>query len=215
MGFRQKEQTDTCPRFLKVVYFKKCSGWFDQEMHRWLFHRKRVSIFCNKNLPKEPATYLHHFDLPEDKAQHEAAIDQYLRTSNYGRCVYRMDNDEPDHYTCNILFDEDITVAFSMEAFTSYSGRETRIMGSMGDIVGDMNTFTLTDFKTGKKTEWKQESDGHGGGDWRLVNDWVKAIAANDPNLLTSTIDESIESHIMGFAAEKSRKSGQSVKIKV
>lgn len=160
-------------------------------------------------------TYLHHFDLPEDKTQHEAAIDQYLRTSNYGRCVYRMDNDQPDHYTCNILFDEDITVAFSMEAFTSYSGRRTRIMGSMGDIVGDMNTFTLTDFKTGKKTEWKQESDGHGGGDWRLVNDWVKAIAANDPNLLTSTIDESIESHIMGFAAEKSRKSGQSVKIKV
>ena len=160
-------------------------------------------------------SYLHHFDLPEDKAQHEEAINKYLLTTNYGKCVYHMDNDQPDHYTCNILFEEDITVAFSMEAFTSYSGRRTRIMGSMGDIVGDMNSFTLTDFKTGKKTEWIQASDGHGGGDWRLVNDWIKSIAANDPTLLTSTIDESIESHIMGFAAEKSRKSGASMKIKV
>lgn len=160
-------------------------------------------------------TWLHHFDLPEDKSQFGPVIDNYLKTTNFGRCVYQMDNDQPDHYTCNILFSDDVTVAFSMEAFTSYDGRRTRIMGSMGDIVGDMSSFTMTDFRTGKKTEWKQETDGHGGGDWVLVNDWLKAISANNPKLLTSTIDESIESHIMGFAAEKSRNSGKSVDIKI
>jgi hypothetical protein len=160
-------------------------------------------------------TWLHHFDLPEDKSQYGPVIDNYLKTTNFGRCVYQMDNDQPDHYTCNILFSDDVTVAFSMEAFTSYDGRRTRIMGSMGDIVGDMSSFTMTDFRTGKKTEWKQETDGHGGGDWVLVNDWLKAISANNPKLLTSTIDESIESHIMGFAAEKSRNSGKSVDIKI
>ena len=100
-----------------------------------------------------------------------------------------------------------------MEAFTSYEGRRTRIMGSMGDIVGDMTTFTVTDFRSGRVTEWKQESDGHGGGDWRLVADWIQAVSQRNPALLTSTIDASIESHIMGFAAEKSRKEKSVVNI--
>jgi hypothetical protein len=126
-----------------------------------------------------------------------------------------MDNDQPDHYTTNILFEDDITAAFSMEAFTSYEGRRTRVMGSMGDIVGDMNTFTHTDFRTGKVTEWKQTTDGHGGGDWRLVADWIQAVSQHNPALLTSTIDASIESHVMGFAAEKSRKQKKTMEVKM
>ena len=50
-------------------------------------------------------------------------------------------------------------------------------MGGLGDVVGDMTSFTMTDFLTDKKTEWKQESDGHGGGDWRLVADWINAVS--------------------------------------
>jgi hypothetical protein len=69
-----------------------------------------------------------------------------------------------------------------------------------------MSSFVLTEFRTGKQTEWKQDTDGHGGGDWRLVANWIQAVAEHKPELLTSTIDQSIESHLMGFAAEKSRK---------
>jgi predicted dehydrogenase len=153
---------------------------------------------------KRSWTYV--FDLPENKDEHAEFIMNQLKTTNYGRCVYRMENDQPDHYTANILFDDNVTASFSMEAFTSYDGRRTRIMGTLGDVVGDMTSMTHTDFLTGNKTEWKQESDGHGGGDWRLVNDWLTAISKKDPSLLTSTIDQSIESHIMGFMAEESRK---------
>ncbi len=146
------------------------------------------------------------FDLPDDPAQQAAAVLNYLKTTNYGRCVYRMDNDQPDHYTCNILFENSVTAAFSMEAFTSYHGRRTRVMGSLGDVVGDMQQFEHTDFLTGEKHVWKQDSDGHGGGDWRLVANWVQAVARRDSSLLSSTIAASIESHVMGFAAEASRK---------
>ena len=38
------------------------------------------------------------------------------------------------------------------------------------------------------------------------MSDWIQAIDKQDRSLLTSTIGASIESHIMGFAAEKSRK---------
>lgn len=166
-----------------------------------IYHRKRI--------------WLHVFDMPEDKSKHGEHILEKLKTTNYGRCVYRMENDQPDHYICNIQFADNVTASFSMEAFTSYEGRRTRVMGSMGDIVGDMNSFVLTDFRTGKKTEWKQESDGHGGGDWRLVADWIQAVDKQNPALLTSTIDASIESHVMGFAAEKSRKENKVVDIKM
>jgi len=38
-----------------------------------------------------------------------------------------------------------------------------------------------------------------------LVKDWVQAIAQQDASLLSSSIETSIESHLMAFAAEKSR----------
>jgi len=160
-------------------------------------------------------TWLHHFDLPEEKEKQGDAIMNYLKNTNYGKCVYKMDNDQPDHYTTNILFEDNVTAAFSMEAFTSSEGRRTRVMGSMGEIVGDMTSFTHTDFRTGKSMDWKQESDTHGGGDWRLAADWVQAVAQHNPGLLTSTIDASIESHVMGFAAEKSRKEKKVVDIRM
>ena len=166
-----------------------------------IYHRKR--------------SWTYVFDLPENKAEHGEFILNQLKTTNYGRCVYRMENDQPDHYTTNILFEDNVTASFSMEAFTSYDGRRTRIMGTLGDVVGDMTSMTHTDFLTGKKTEWKQESDGHGGGDWRLVNDWILAISKKDPSLLSSTIDQSIESHIMGFMAEKSRKTKKVMDVKM
>jgi predicted dehydrogenase len=157
-----------------------------------IYHRKRQ--------------YNYVFDLPEEKDKQADFVLKQLQTTNYGRCVYRMENDQPDHYTTNILFEGGLTASFSMEAFTSYHGRRTRVMGSLGDVVGDMTSFTMTDFLSGKKTEWKEESDGHGGGDWRLVANWINAVSQKNPALLTSTIDASIESHIMGFMAEESRK---------
>jgi predicted dehydrogenase len=154
------------------------------------------------------------FDLPEDKSLHGDHILEKLRTTNYGRCVYKMDNNQEDHYISSIQFQGGVTASFSMEAFTSYEGRRTRIMGSMGDIVGDMETFTVTDFRTKKSTVYDNSSgDGHGGGDWKLVRDWLQAVSQKNPALLSSTIDASIESHIMGFMAEKSRKTGRVEKI--
>jgi predicted dehydrogenase len=166
---------------------------------------------------------LYVFDLPEDKSKQPEAIMEYLKTTNYGRCVYKMDNDQPDHYITNIRFGDNITASFSMEAFTSYAGRRTRVMGSMGDMVGDMEELVINDFKTGKQTKMVPKAEdvadyknsGHGGGDWNLAADFVQAVAQQNPKLLTSTIDESIESHIMCFMAEESRKTNKVMDIKM
>ena len=145
------------------------------------------------------------FDLPEDEEEQGPFILEQLKTGNYGRCVYRMDNDQPDHLTVNMLFENGTTAAFSMEAHVSYEGRKTRIMGSKGDIIGDMESFVLTDFKTRKQTSWSLKTDAHGGGDHRLVRDWVQAVYQQNKDLLSSSIEVSVESHLMAFAAERSR----------
>ena len=195
---------------------------------------KRCTDGCavEKNCPysalkiyNKPNGWSSVFDLPDDISKHEEYILEQLKTTNYGRCVYRMENDQPDHYITSMEFEDEITANFSMEAFTSYHGRRTRVMGSHGDITGDMTEFTHTDFLTGKKTIWDISVDennnsgyqgsGHGGGDWRLVTDWINAVKNENSSLLTSTIDASVESHIMGFMAEKSRKSKQITPIQL
>jgi predicted dehydrogenase len=163
------------------------------------------------------------FDLPEDAAKQGDAIMEALKTTDYGRCVYKMDNDQPDHYVTSMQFEGGITANFSMEAFAPYHGRRTRIMGSMGFIEGDMDTFTIHDFRTLKNEVIDSkvedvagyEKSGHGGGDWRLVADFVKAVSQKNPALLTSTIDQSIESHVACFIAEKSRLKGKMMQIRV
>ena len=163
------------------------------------------------------------FDLPEETDKQQDAVMECLRTTNYGRCVYRMDNDQPDHYITSMVFTGNITANFSMEAFTSYGGRRTRVMGSMGDMVGDMEELTLSDFRTNKSVKLipmaeevdKYKNSGHGGGDWNLMRDFILAVTNQDPKYLTSTIDQSIESHVMGFAAEKSRQTGTIVEVRM
>ncbi|WEK34574.1 MAG: Gfo/Idh/MocA family oxidoreductase [Candidatus Pseudobacter hemicellulosilyticus] len=166
---------------------------------------------------------LYVFDLPEKKEEQGEYILQQLKTTNYGRCVYRMDNDQPDHYITNIQFGDNVTASFSMEAFTSYHGRRTRIMGSMGDLTGDMEELLVNDFRTGKQVKLVPKAEdvddyknsGHGGGDWGLARDFVQAVAQQNAGILTSTIDESIESHIMAFMAETSRKKFKVMDIKM
>ena len=159
------------------------------------------------------------FDLPDRKD--EAAIMEKIRTTMFGRCVYKCDNDQPDHYVTTMLFEGGVTASFTMDAFTPWGGRSTSIMGTLGYIVGDGKKFTLYTFRDNKKRVWHKnvaemaeyKHAGHGGGDHALARDFVEAVAAQDQTKLSSTIDASIESHIIGFKAEKSRKSMKKVKI--
>jgi len=148
---------------------------------------------------------LYVFDLPDDKGRWPALIQKALRETDYGRCVYRMDNDQPDHLTVNILFRNGVTAGFSMEAHVSYEGRRTRIMGSMGDIAGDMESFMVTTFRDGRRKTWSLKTDAHGGGDHRMLKDFLQAVGQQDASLLGSSIEDSVESHLIAFAAETSR----------
>ena len=50
--------------------------------------------------------------------------------------------------------------------------------------------------------------DGHGGGDYFLYRDFIDYITLDSPSMTRTTIDDSIECHLMGFKAEESRLKG-------
>ena len=161
--------------------------------------------------------------LDYDKSTPYETIVEKLKTSDYGRCVFHCDNDQPDHYVSTLEFEDGVTASFSMEAFVPWGGRRTRVMGTKGYIEGDMRQFVVTDFLNRKGRIWNMKvaevpeykGAGHGGGDLALFRDFVEAVAFEDPKRLTSNIEASVESHIMGFMCEKSRLSNKKVAVKV
>ncbi|CAK7205265.1 hypothetical protein SEUCBS139899_008032 [Sporothrix eucalyptigena] len=137
-----------------------------------------------------------------------------LQTTSYGRCVYECDNDVVDHQVVNIEYEGGVTASMTMSAFTeSICDRGTRIQGTKGELIGDMVTFDVFDFLTRKKTHHEPVSEGgyHGGGDTGLARAFVASVANEDQSLLGVTPDEVLTSHLLVFAAERSRLEGRVV----
>lgn len=175
---------------------------------------ERKCLYSAIKLYKEKRAWLSHLNLEK---VNDKTILRELKNGPYGRCVYRCENDVVDHQISNFEFEGGITVAFSMEAHTHYGGRRTRIFGTKGDMFGDEKSLTITNAISGKQDVWdvgknKSDGSGHGGGDHGLVHDFVRAVSFQDPTMLTSTIQASMESHLMGFQAEESRLDAGAVK---
>ena len=139
------------------------------------------------------------------------ALKAGLMKGPYGRCVYACDNDVVDHQVVNLLYEDDVTASFVMAAFSRHGGRETRVMGTMGEIIAGHGSFTHHDFRTGKSAvidPAKKHSGGHGGGDEGLMKAFLAAVAKNDPSLIASGPDVSLETHLTVFAAEEARLNG-------
>ncbi|SCL21877.1 Oxidoreductase family, C-terminal alpha/beta domain [Micromonospora pallida] len=141
-------------------------------------------------------------------------VDVALREGPYGRCVYASDNDVVDHQSVTVTFAGGATATLTMSAFTPGGHRRTRIMGTHGYLEGDGEQVTVTDFVTGgtvttdTRGGGADAGSGHGGGDIALMAAFVEAVASGDRTRIRSGPRESLDSHRMAFAAERSRLAG-------
>jgi len=149
----------------------------------------------------------------------EPGVRRALRDGPYGRCVYACDNDVADHQVVTIEFEGGVTATLTMSAFTPAGRRRTRIMGTRGFLEGDGQHLTLTDFVTGEVESFDLvvggggAAGGHDGGDFGVMSAFLDAVSAGDRSLVRSGPRESLESHLMAFAAERSRLTGLPVKV--
>ncbi|HUA30557.1 MAG TPA: Gfo/Idh/MocA family oxidoreductase [Streptosporangiaceae bacterium] len=155
----------------------------------------------------------------------ERGVRQALRAGPYGRCVYACDNDVADHQVVTIEFEGGVTATLTMSAFTPHGRRRTRIMGTSGFLEGDGHQVTVTDFVTGRAAPVEltgppgghggghDAGAGHDGGDYGAIGAFVDAVASGDRSLISTGPRESLESHRMAFAAERSRLTGAPVAL--
>lgn len=136
---------------------------------------------------------------------------QAIKEGPYGRCVYQCDNDVVDHQVVNMEFENGANASFTLSGFTRHIARTVQIMGTHGEIQGNMEdgSVTMYDFASGKCVNYQFEAtgDGHGGGDDRFVASFVNAIRQfdHDPQAGLTSAAASLQSHLIAFAAEHSR----------
>ncbi len=137
-----------------------------------------------------------------------------LKTDNpYGKCVWHCDNDVVDHQSLAIEFEDGCTATHSMAGGVSRPCRQMHIIGTKGEIQGVLEDgrFVIRhpDARSGHEysEEWMDLSvnmDMHGGGDHRLVEDFVTVIRGGQPSISSTVLEDSINGHLLGFAADRS-----------
>jgi len=147
-----------------------------------------------------------------DYPENNEAVMEALRTGPYGRCVYHCDNNVVDHQVVSMVFPDGITATLTMQGHSHQEGRTLRVDGSRATLLGKFSYsqawIEMHDHKTSrvKKLQFLSEVDrtsGHGGGDFGLMQQFVQAMRGRKPPMTSAR--DSLESHLMGFAAEAAR----------
>ena len=155
---------------------------------------------------------------PERKAES-------LRTDNpYGKCVWNFERDgNVDHQTVIVNFANGATGSFNMIGGAMRSQRSIHIIGTEGELTGIFEDSRYVIRKSAPEAEYgyvEKEYDlnvqgdmigqrgGHGGGEPRLVHDFIDYLNGSEKSVSCATLDESVISHLAVFKAEQARKTG-------
>jgi predicted dehydrogenase len=148
--------------------------------------------------------------ISDDPANETALLDE-LREGPYGRCVYHCDNDVVDQQVVTMQFPSGISASLTMHGHSHEEGRTLRIDGSQASLLAKFSFhrsfIEIHDHRTMEVEviEFPStiEETGHGGGDFGIMRDFIRSI--RDRQNASISARDSLESHFMAFAAEKSR----------
>jgi predicted dehydrogenase len=159
--------------------------------------------------------------------RHDVADDDeikaWLTTSPWGRCVYHCDNTAVDRQVVSLRFANQVNATLTMTAFSE--GREIEIRGTRGVLRAGEAIKRLTGHDIvivaheTKETTYHDlvieegEFAGHGGGDAGLMSRLHLELQTPNPAAMRSSLQRSVESHAIGFAAEAARLSGTVVDL--
>lgn len=144
-----------------------------------------------------------------------------LKEGPYGRCIFKCDNDVVDHQVTTYRFPDGSTGTLTLHGVSDLEGRELRIFGTKGAIRGHFRyngeEITVTDFRYCKtRTVYRAglSMGGHGGGDFGLMESFVRVMRGEVPPAEGGAdVENAMEAHYMALAAEEARESGMTVFI--
>jgi predicted dehydrogenase len=144
------------------------------------------------------------------------------REDAIAKCVYHSENDAIDNQVVNVCFEDNSTAHLTMTAFSQECYRYIKVHGTQGEVYGNADEGILYYTRYGEPQQkidvnqafnelGIQLSGGHGGGDTYLYMDFIDYITNDSLSATRTTIEKSIESHMLGFKAEESRLQGGKV----
>ncbi len=141
----------------------------------------------------------------------EDVVLAHVADSDYGRCVWHCDNDVVDRQSVIIEFEDGCVATHDMVTNSAKGTRRIQITGTKGDIYGDMMDGKFTISKPGavvgseavvEEIQIDLLGDLHGGGDLRLVADFLSVVRGEGGSISTTVLSDSINSHLIAYAAD-------------
>ena len=186
---------NTCPYSAKKIYI---DAWIKQGRPRymWPFYRACAT---------DPIT--------------EEGLYEGIKTGDFGRCAYKCPVDMVDHQFIQMQFKNGVKASHKM-VFGAIHGRRIVFYGTMGEMIFDERDDSITVMPFGKEPEVIninaiiEGGHAHGGGDSKLVDELYGMLTYE--NEMVTSLNKSVECHLMGIAADESRISGgKTVKVHI
>ena len=140
-----------------------------------------------------------------------------LKSNRFGRCVFQCDNNVVDHQVVNIEFADGVTASFQMAGHNYSERRITKISMTNGEIYFDFNDGVVNAYTFSPIAEEIIKPTGmagnHMGGDRVIMDSFVDAVSTGERSYVLTPVQMSLDSHLMAFAAEKSRIENRIVEI--
>jgi predicted dehydrogenase len=160
----------------------------------------------------DPA-YIRQMGVVKDKDH----LRELMGKNRFGRCVFQCDNDVVDRQSVQIEFEDGMLANFTMCGHNGVERRISKFSMTNGEIeVGFTHgIITAHSFEPRRREEFHVAVKGtHGGGDRAIMDNYVDAITSGDRSILLTPIKDSLEGHLIVFAAEDSRKTGKIIDIR-
>lgn len=133
-----------------------------------------------------------------------------LKSSDYGKCVFKMDNDVFDHQMTMLGYGNGLSACLTMTAFSKKCYRKIHIYGDKGEIYGNdiSKRFVLNVFGQKCKTVRVKSSPFamHVGGDKGIVTDFLNLLIYGNSTEYITYIADSLESHRLALLAHSQAK---------
>jgi predicted dehydrogenase len=141
-----------------------------------------------------------------------------LETGRYGRCVYRCDNDALDHQVVALEFEGGLTASFGLHGMAAHEQRTIRVTGTRGELRGVLDGGVIEVTRPGVVGAERHEIPragvlGHFGGDEGLMGHFTALLAEERRDAVRASGRSALESHLVGFAAERAREQGAVVDV--
>ena len=134
----------------------------------------------------------------------------------YGRCVYTAGSDVVDHQVVSMELASGASAVLVMHGHAAEEARTMRYDGTRATLrarFGWDSAIEVIDHATGEVEQVPvvAAADGHGGGDGGVMRSFLDAVAGGTPPMTSA--EESLESHVLAFAAEEARRSGTVIDV--